>query len=546
MLGLAALAFGQAVGFPFVHWDDPFYVLENPLVAAPFGHGLTALLATHQQGYPIPVTILSYALDHALFGFHPAAFHATNVALHGIGIALLYALGLRLGLGRKTAGLAAGLYGLHPLLAEPVCWVTGRKDLLAIALLLGSLVVLLGRLASPSDEPGAESDPAPPGRARWIAALVLAGLAMLAKPSAVVAPALLWLVARFTPGPRALSRRRLALTLSPLVLLAAVIVLAGVTGLRRIGDLPPRTWGSASLDVLGAWALNARNLLLPQDLLVSYYRVNGDPGILAMLLAWAGLAGLGLLLWRKTAPRSLSRLGFLFAALAYLPVSNALHLRRFVADSYLALPLAGVALGVGGLVRDHWPKRLSHAGRLLAPAALVVLAGLSALQARTWARDTNLWRPVLARYPMRPEPYGLLARATLAAGKTDRAARLFARQATRFPRWPHDLADQAWAYEILGQPEQAEGLLERGVRLGQQQAVERYLYGLLRSPRLPAPDRRDLVARAFRLGLPHLKKATRNPAVFLRAAKILRSLGLPHRAADAETWAHSLAPPHAR
>src|SRR5262245_35851322 len=94
---LATLAvFRQVTGLPFTIVDDPSFVVHNPFVIDPFGQGLIALLRTTSMGYPHTVTVLSLALDRALFGTAPAGYHAVNLLVHLVNVVLLYALLVRL------------------------------------------------------------------------------------------------------------------------------------------------------------------------------------------------------------------------------------------------------------------------------------------------------------------------------------------------------------------------------------------------------------------------------------------------------------------
>lgn len=69
---VATLAtFRTVTGLPFTIVDDPSFVVRNPFVIDPFGQGLVALLRTTSMGYPHTVTVLSLALDRALFGTAP-------------------------------------------------------------------------------------------------------------------------------------------------------------------------------------------------------------------------------------------------------------------------------------------------------------------------------------------------------------------------------------------------------------------------------------------------------------------------------------------
>src|SRR5690606_2454309 len=100
-------------------------------------------LLTPHIGYPIPLVTALYGLLHAAFGVQPMAFHALSLLVHLLNVALVFSLCLRFATGALPAALATGLWALHPVLAEPVSWVTGLKDLL---LLTGALVATHGAL----------------------------------------------------------------------------------------------------------------------------------------------------------------------------------------------------------------------------------------------------------------------------------------------------------------------------------------------------------------------------------------------------------------
>lgn len=72
-VALAVLVFARSVTFPFVTWDDPLHLTENPLPKHPLAGGLGFLLRTPMLGYPVPLLELSYALDRAVFGLSPGS-----------------------------------------------------------------------------------------------------------------------------------------------------------------------------------------------------------------------------------------------------------------------------------------------------------------------------------------------------------------------------------------------------------------------------------------------------------------------------------------
>ena len=139
LLALVPLAvFAPTLAFGFVTWDDPLYVLDNPSVASPRLLSLE-LWFTPRVGYPVPLPMLSYVLNHALHGTAPFGYHLVNVLLHALNVLLAARVLERAGLPRAWARVGALVFAVHPLVVEPVAWVTGRKDLLATAFALGAL-----------------------------------------------------------------------------------------------------------------------------------------------------------------------------------------------------------------------------------------------------------------------------------------------------------------------------------------------------------------------------------------------------------------------
>ena len=83
LVAACAATYARVPGFDFVNWDDDLYVTRNMAVQDPGSADTYTLLATPYLGYPIPVTMATYTVEHALFDLEPAAFHLTNLLLHG-------------------------------------------------------------------------------------------------------------------------------------------------------------------------------------------------------------------------------------------------------------------------------------------------------------------------------------------------------------------------------------------------------------------------------------------------------------------------------
>lgn len=138
-LALTVLAvFAGTASYQFVYYDDHVNVFENPYVRQ--GLSVESIQWALRAGaaergpysdYWMPLTWLSRMTDVEFYGLRPAGHHFVNVLLHVLNALMLYLM-LRKGSGDAVFSLiAAYLFALHPVQAEPVSWVSSRKDVLS-------------------------------------------------------------------------------------------------------------------------------------------------------------------------------------------------------------------------------------------------------------------------------------------------------------------------------------------------------------------------------------------------------------------------------
>ncbi len=120
----------------FVNLDDNRYVYDNVHVV----QGLTrdtiawAFTSLEYDNWH-PLTWISYMLDREISGpevlRHARAYHFTNLLIHAINVVVLFLALRRLTSALWPSLLVAVLFGLHPLRAESVAWISERKDVLS-------------------------------------------------------------------------------------------------------------------------------------------------------------------------------------------------------------------------------------------------------------------------------------------------------------------------------------------------------------------------------------------------------------------------------
>ena len=137
LLGLVLfVAYMPALGGDFL-WDDDLYVEENQALRDSRG---LLVMWQHRDATPqwYPMVHSTFWIEYQLFGLNTVPYHITNLLLHWLSSFLVF-LVLR-NLAIRGALFAAALFAVHPVMTESVAWITERKNVLSLALALGSLL----------------------------------------------------------------------------------------------------------------------------------------------------------------------------------------------------------------------------------------------------------------------------------------------------------------------------------------------------------------------------------------------------------------------
>ena len=170
--------FAPTLGYSFLNWDDDVYILRNPWIRAFDATNLRAVFTQpYFQNY-LPLHLLSYMVDHALWGLRAMGYHLSSVLLHGLNAVLCLLVVRRMSRSLAIAFLAALLFALHPSHVEAVAWVSSRKEVLSTTFLLLSLLFYLPSRRGAARKPWA-----------YVASVLFFLGAMLSKVSVVVLPA---------------------------------------------------------------------------------------------------------------------------------------------------------------------------------------------------------------------------------------------------------------------------------------------------------------------------------------------------------------------
>lgn len=430
-------------------YDDVVAVLKNPsvrsLVRAPEWFASPyAVTRERGTGNYRPVVVATYALDYALWGERGAGFHATNLAIHLMVVALVYLSALRLWNADVPALVAATWMALHPINAEAVNYLTARSSTLAALFVLAALL-LYDRWAAVRSS--ARSDKA---GSLWLAGAAGCGLLALgAKESAAVLPLLMliWDRARF--GASVPWRVSLIRSLPFAGLVSGWLALRQtVLGGAATGDLH-WTWLVQGLG-FGARIVTTAvtHSAWPADLAVDY----GWPLALdtaTMVLAIAG--GLGVTVLGAALSRGDPRMAWCAAwfGASLLPVLLLPFITRIALyqEHRVYLAEVGVAWLSGGVVRRAGGLHVGRGVRIAVACAALVLATaairIDAGRTWVWGDRERLWEDVLAKYPNSAVAHGERGTWLLNKGRVDEAEQEALTAIRMMPNY-------AYAYLLLG------------------------------------------------------------------------------------------------
>ena len=413
-------------------WADFVFDDRNDITANPSARAGTFL---ERLGVTVrPLLKASYALQDAIHGLNPAAYHAVNLALHlcAVGlVALLLDRGLRLAgqqeaRAHRIAALATALWALHPALTGTVTHVSGRS------MGLSSLLLLLALVAATGDRPRP-----------WLAMLA-ATFAPLARETALATPLLL-AVWQVTVGAGQPDRLRRAAPVWAGAAIAAV-VLATMAGHRdlvgfSLDQRGPRDALRANLfaipEILRFWAEPWRISILPAQPIVHGW---GDAPTLLRLAALAGLV-VGALALRRRWP--VASFATLWTLVALLPSNSVIW--RVDPVSLRPLYLAGIGISLPlalVLVRLRF-------GAVIGLALALALGAMTFQRAALHADEVALFADAARKAPGDARAQTMLGLALANAGETE-AARSALEQALRLDPFAKKAANALHLLEAGG------------------------------------------------------------------------------------------------
>jgi hypothetical protein len=384
---------------PFINFDDPPYITENPHIATGLDFGVVRWAFTHSYSHNWhPITWLSHALDIDLFDLDPAGHHDMNLVFHGLDVVLLFWVLQRATGYAGRSFMVAGLFALHPVNVESVAWVAERKNVLSMLFFLLALGAYRWFARKPDG-----------GRYALVGLLYVLGL--MAKPQVVTLPLVLllwdyWPLQRMFASEAtdrspavvpAMSLSQLVSEKVPLLFLAACSALVTIHAQHVAKDEPTFPVYIRLGNAIVSYARYLGQAVWPSRLALMYIHPGYNLKFYQVLISLLLLLAITVLVIRGRRHRYLPVgwfwfLGTLVPMIGLMQVSVQGMANRYAYQAYIGLFLM-ICWGVAELAeRRKVPAVVLPA---ISVAVLLVLGAVAHRQLGYWRDNITLWSHAL-------------------------------------------------------------------------------------------------------------------------------------------------------
>lgn len=444
-------------------WDDKYLVINNPYVKGwaylPQIFGAQLYQGGQMQSdFYRPLQIVSFAVDHSIWGLNPFGYHLTNLLLHISNSLLVYFILIAISASPYLALLTAMLFGVSPAISGITYYISARSDLLMALFTFLSFLSFSKYIKTRR-------------RSLYIFSIASFMSALLCKEMAVAVLMLLGLEI-FRSGQK--DKGRWA------ALLPYALTLVFYIGLRYLILNPEAGADPSYAATIPLWRRILTDLkIIPRylGLLLFPYGLHMEWFIepakkifeIEVLFSSGILIALTLILRRLWRGNALILFGALWFLLGLAPVLNIYPISVFFGEGWLYVPSVGFFIVLGIIFQDIIAPR---AGRILTRALIALLliyySFFTISYGKVWKDSVTLLENVL-RYekksPFIHLTYNNLAMAYYDKGEIAKSIEHCKNSMSSNPRYPEAYNNLGVAYMAEARPVRAIANFKKAISL---------------------------------------------------------------------------------
>lgn len=428
VLAITFVAFLPCLNNGFVNWDDPEYVVYNPLIRSLSPSNIVQMFTTHLTGKYNPLVLLSFAFEFQAVKLHPFLYHFTNLILHLFNVALVFALVRRLWNNLSLALLTALLFGIHPMQVEAVAWITGRKDVLFAFFYLSALLAYLSYLKTDKKV-----------HKPFYLTAVFFLLSLFSKLMAMTLPLILLLLDRQARG--RISKDDLIEKI-PFCFFAAAFMIPTWMAAHSVNAFPgTELYGFFDRILLSVYALWVYLVKLIVPFRLSAFHSHPSTYV-ELFFALTVMAAFGIGIYQLNKNDKFFTFCMLFFLLTIWPVLHLLEINdSIIYERFLYLPSVGIFLLLArifvALTEDEVAITTTSQRLLLFFCGVYILtfAFITFNRCKVWNDSETLWTDVLKKYPETAVAHNNLGNFYVGDGEADKALMHFNLAIALAPRY---------------------------------------------------------------------------------------------------------------
>ena len=427
----------------FIYLDDDSHLLENAAIRVLDAAHIQEIFTTTVSKVYVPLTFLSFAIEHHFFKYTPFIYHLDNLLLHLAVTALVFYFALQVNLPLRAAFVAGLLFGIHPMHVESVAWVTERKDVLYSVFYMLALCFYWRYLSTRKMLP-------------YALTIVFGLLSILSKPMALSLPLILFVCDWLKKRP---FDKWMIVDKIPHFLY--IIAIAWITYSLN-ARVPGENIQSGAIIWIWTAMFYISKFFFPFPLVPMYALPQPisliNPHYLGAVVLLISIA-IVVFVWRRNRWLWFA-LGFYFLSMFFLFRYDSVVDKSIVADRFLYLPCLGICFLIGYGIDVLYSKysrkeTLQRVFTALFVLVAIILCGKTFAQTKIWNNSITFWTHELKYYPDNALAYGNRGEAYKDTRQYQLAFNDFNKSIAADPKYAESYNSRGQLYGMSGKTDEA-------------------------------------------------------------------------------------------